>query len=125
MAINAISWFELPVLEMTRAKTFYETVLNISITVHDLDGLIMGWFPGDPSKSGSSGSLVQHQMYTPSDEKGALIYFSCEDLANELSRVEGAGGIVMRPKTEIGDGHGFMALIKDTEGNRVALHSSI
>lgn len=124
MTRNTIGWFELPVLEMARAKTFYETVLKIKITIHDLDGLKMGWFPGDPLKPGSSGSLVQHQMYTPSDRKGALIYFSCQDLANELGRVAAAGGIVLRSKTAIGDGHGYMALIKDTEGNRVALHSA-
>jgi predicted enzyme related to lactoylglutathione lyase len=29
----------------------------------------------------------------------------------------------MQPKTEIGGGHGFMGLIEDTEGNRIALHS--
>lgn len=108
---------------MARAKTFYETVLNIKISVHDLGGLIMGWFPGDPSKPGATGSLVKHDMYTPSDSKGALIYFSCEDLANELGRVEAAGGKVLKPKTAIGEGYGFMALLKDTEGNRVALHS--
>lgn len=29
----------------------------------------------------------------------------------------------MKLKTEIGDGHRYMALIKDKEGNRIALHS--
>ena len=125
MGNNAIGWFELPVSDMARAKTFYETVLDITITVHDLGGLIMGWFPGDPSKPGATGSLVKHEMYTPSDQHGALIYFSCSDLANELGRVEEAGGFVLKPKTAIGGGHGFMALVKDTEGNRVALHSQI
>jgi predicted enzyme related to lactoylglutathione lyase len=54
-----------------------------------------------------------------------LIYFSCADLANELGRVEAAGGTVIKPKTAIGEGYGFTALFKDTEGNRVALHSQI
>ncbi|MCW5517095.1 VOC family protein [Muriicola sp. Z0-33] len=125
MVKNPIGWFELPVSEMGRAKDFYETVLDISITVHDLDGLIMGWFPGNHTNPGSSGSLVQHEMYTPSAEQGVLIYFSCEDLSNELGRVAAAGGTVLRPKTAIGEGHGFMALMLDTEGNRVALHSPI
>ncbi|MEX0288407.1 MAG: VOC family protein [Flavobacteriaceae bacterium] len=120
---NAIGWFELPVSDMDRAKRFYETVLDIEISVHDLGGLVMGWFPVDHSKSGSTGSLVKHEMYNPSDTHGVLIYFECIDLANELGRVEGAGGQILKPKTEIGGGHGFMALLKDTEGNRVALHS--
>ena len=120
---NAIGWFELPVSDMERAQRFYETVLEIKISVHDLDGLVMGWFPVDHTKSGSTGSLVQHEMYKPSDTHGVLIYFECIDLANELSRVEAAGGQILKPKTEIGGGHGFMALLRDTEGNRVALHS--
>jgi predicted enzyme related to lactoylglutathione lyase len=62
-------------------------------------------------------------MYTPSDSQGALIYFSCEDVTNELGRVVGADGEILKQKTEIGGGHGFMALVKDTEGNRIALHS--
>lgn len=67
--------------------------------------------------------LVPHEMYSPSSTEGPLIYFSCKDVVNELSRVEAAHGEILRPKSEIGDGHGFMALIKDTEGNRIALHS--
>lgn len=118
-----VGWFEIPVVDMTRAKRFYDAVFDISISIHDLGGLQMGWFPNDPEKTGATGSLVQHEMYTPSDVYGALVYFSCKNLAAELSRVEGAGGSILKARTEIGDGHGFMALIKDTEGNRIALHS--
>lgn len=118
-----VGWFEIPVENMDRAKKFYDTVFDISIGVHDLGGLVMGWFPNDPEKSGATGSLVQHNMYKASLTDGPLVYFSCKDLANELSRVEGAAGKILKPKTQIGDGHGFMALIGDTEGNRIALHS--
>ncbi|MBD1261174.1 VOC family protein [Maribacter polysiphoniae] len=123
MEYNMIGWFEIPVTDMDRAKAFYETVFDITISVHDLDGLIMGWFPNAPEKKGASGSLVQHSMYIPSTTEGPLLYFTCEDLTKELSRVEGASGTILKQKTEIGGGYGFMALIKDTEGNRIALHS--
>jgi len=118
-----VGWFEIPVLDMDRAKKFYEIVFDISISVHDVGGFIMGWFPSDHTKSGASGSLVKHKMYIPSDSAGSLIYFSCKDVDKELGRVEDAGGEVIQQKTEIGAGHGFMALMKDTEGNRIALHS--
>ncbi len=123
MEHNLIGWFEIPVTNMDRAKKFYETVFAISITVHDLGGLIMGWFPSAPDKKGAAGSLVQHAMYSPSDTQGVLIYFSCEDVANEEGRVKASEGEILQPKKEIGGGHGFMALIKDSEGNRIALHS--
>lgn len=120
---NMVGWFEVPVTDMQRAKKFYDKVFDISISIHDLGGLKMGWFPMAPDKKGASGSLVQHEMYVPSDKAGALLYFSCADVANELGRVKEAGGSIVQSKKEIGGGHGFMALIKDSEGNRIALHS--
>jgi len=123
MEHNMVGWFEIPVNDMDRAKAFYEKVFHTTISVHDLGGIIMGWFPDASGKKGASGSLVKHEMYKPSTTDGPLIYFTCPDLSNELSRVEAAGGTIMQPKTEIGGGHGFMALLKDTEGNRIALHS--
>jgi len=118
-----VGWFEIPVADMNRAKEFYESVLDISISIHEFGNLQMGWFPNGPEKSGATGSLVQHEMYKPSMTDGPLLYFSCKDVALELSRVEGANGKIIQPKTQIGEEHGFMALIKDTEGNRIALHS--
>jgi predicted enzyme related to lactoylglutathione lyase len=123
MEHNMVGWFEIPVEDMERARKFYEEVFDISISVHDLGGIIMGWFPGFPGKTGSSGSLVKHEMYIPSDTAGPLLYFSCKDLATELAKVTNAGGTIIQQKKEIGGGHGFMALLTDTEGNRIALHS--
>lgn len=124
MEHNAVGWFEIPVGDMERAKKFYEAVFESEISVNEFGGFLMGWFPSDHSKSGATGSLVQHDMYKPSATDGVLIYFSCKDLANELGRVEASGGEIMQVKTQIGEGHGFMALMKDTEGNRIALHSN-
>lgn len=123
MEHNMVGWFEIPVEDMERARKFYEEVFDISISVHDLGGIIMGWFPGVQGKTGSSGSLVKHEMYIPSDTAGPLLYFSCKDLATELAKVTNAGGTIIQQKKEIGGGHGFMALLTDTEGNRIALHS--
>lgn len=72
--------------------------------------------------SGAGGALVHHDQYTPS-EKGSLIYFSSEDVEIELSRIEEAGGKILRTKTQISPEAGYMALFLDTEGNRIALHS--
>ena len=118
-----ISWFEIPVSDMDRAKIFYETVFDIKINVQDFGGVIMGWFPFSESKPGAPGSLIKQESYVPSRE-GSLVYFSSENVANELSRIEKAGGSVVQDKTEISPEHGFMGVFIDTEGNRVALHSS-
>ena len=123
MKENLVGWFEIPATDMQRAKAFYDTVFQIEISVHDFGGLLMGWFPFAEGKAGATGSLVQHEDYIPSLTHGPVIYFSCKDVADELGRVEAAGGEILRPKTKISDEHGFMALCKDSEGNRIALHS--
>ena len=122
MQFNPVTWFEIPVNDMERAKAFYEAVFQFEIQLVDFGGLKMGWFPNAGSVSGATGSLMQHESYVPS-HSGTLVYFSCQDVANELSRVEAAGGKVMHNKTQISPEHGFMAVFEDSEGNRIALHS--
>jgi predicted enzyme related to lactoylglutathione lyase len=124
MAYNAVGWFEIPVTNMDRAKKFYETVFKTTISVQDFNGLLMGWFQWVEGAPGAAGSLVFHkEWYQPSDTKGVLIYFSSEDVANELSKIEAAGGKVIQPKTLISEDIGYMGIFIDTEGNRIALHS--
>ena len=123
MEHNMVSWFEIPVNDMDRAKNFYNTVFNINISVQDFGGVQMGWFPYAEGKSGAAGSLIKNEAYQPSDSKGVLIYFSTIDIDSELNKVEAAGGKVIQPKTQISPDVGYMALFMDTEGNRMALHS--
>jgi predicted enzyme related to lactoylglutathione lyase len=40
-----------------------------------------------------------------------------------VDKVEKAGGKILVPKTEISADFGHMAVILDTEGNRIAFHS--
>ena len=118
-----VGWFEIPVTNMERAQRFYETVFDTKIAIHDLDGTLMGWFPGQDESAGAPGSLMLHEEYTPGFN-GTLIYLMCKDLSLELSRVKAAGGQVLQEKTMISPEHGFMGLFKDSEGNRIALHSN-
>ena len=116
-----VSWFEIPALDMERAIAFYEQVFDISIKPVDFGGLVMGWFPPSEEAGAATGSLVKHEGYVP-DKEGIVLYFDCEDLSVELGRVAEAGGKVLQEKTEIGEGHGYMGLLLDSEGNRIALH---
>lgn len=119
-----VGWFEIPVVDMDRAKKFYEEVFQIEIQVQDFGGTLMGWFPWAEGKSGCSGSLILHpEWYTPNRKEGVLIYFSSEDVQNELSRVEAAGGRILKPKTQISPDVGYMGLFHDSEDNRIARHS--
>jgi uncharacterized protein len=51
-----------------------------------------------------------------------LVYFSCDDCAIEARRAAENGGAVFKEKFSIGT-YGFIALITDTEGNMIGLHS--
>ena len=118
-------WFEIPVSDMDRAKKFYEQVFKIKIQVQELGQTRMGWFPfaQDPEARGASGSLVYNPDFYQPSSAGVLIYFSSADVAEELGRVEEAGGTLLRDKTLIREDIGFMGLFIDSEGNRIAVHS--
>ena len=119
---NAISWFEIPVKNFERAKSFYNTMLDTKIKDTPMDGVKYGMFPYDEDNNAVGGGIVQMEGYTPSKE-GVVVYLNGgNDLSEPLSRVEQAGGTVVMPKTDIGE-NGFMAQILDTEGNKIALHS--
>jgi len=127
MKNNMVGWFEIPVENMDRAITFYETVFDVKLERHAMGLLDMAWFPLVQEGGGSPGTLVRHPDYYKPSQNGVLVYFTAHsgDLANELSRVEAAGGQVLQGKTQISEDHGYMALLIDTEGNRVALHSRV
>lgn len=121
---NVINWFEIPVNDLDRASKFYSEMLGVTLDFTDFGPFKMAVFPagGDGSEMVVHGALVQGEGYTPGDAGPMLYLNGGDDLAEPLSRVESAGGTVLQPKTSIGQ-HGFMAIFRDTEGNRLALHS--
>ncbi len=122
---NVVGWFELPVINMDRAIKFYQTVFGFELSRNKIGNLDMAWFPYIETGLGTTGSLVYNQdCYKPSSD-GTLIYFTAHSghLENELSMVEQAGGKILQPRTLITDEIGYMTIILDSEGNRIALHS--
>jgi len=121
---NAISWFEIPARDIQRAQTFYETILNLKLTSLDLENFQMRMFPtSDPQ--GVGGALIYSgDFYKPSATDGPLVYLNANpDMQKVLDEVEKAGGKITQPKTQISPEYGYMSVIIDTEGNRIALHS--
>ena len=118
-------WFEIPVSDFDRARNFYEKVFDIHIQVQELGKTRMGWFPfaQDPQARGAGGSLVYNPDFYKPSATGVLIYFSSKNIDQELDRVEESGGVVLRKRTLISEGVGYMGLFRDSEGNRIALHS--
>ena len=120
---NPVGWFEIYVQDLDRAKNFYEQVLGIELSKLEspMPELEMLAFPMNMEAGGASGALARMDG-CPSGGMGTLVYFTCDDCANESSRVATAGGKVCKPKFSIGQ-YGFIAMVMDTEGNMVGLHS--
>lgn len=120
---NAINWFEIPTTNYQRAKKFYETILDATITDMPMPEGEYGMFPFDMEGGGVGGALIQSEGQQPS-MTGSTIYLNGgDDLSVPLGRVEAAGGKIIFPKMGIGE-NGFIAHFSDTEGNRVAFHSA-
>ena len=120
---NPVGWFELYVSDMNRAKTFYEKVFNRPLSDLPIPGAdySMCTFAMDSQATGAAGALVLHPTMKPGTG-GTLIYFSCMDCADEQQRVTQYGGLVHQPKHAIGE-YGFIAIVGDSEGNTIGLHS--
>ena len=118
---NALNWFEIPVSNFARAKSFYEKVLGTAIEPMEMGPVTMGMLSTDQNAVG--GAIVHGDGGSPSSS-GTIVYLNGgEDLAPMLARAQQAGGTVMVPKTEIGNDFGFFAHFLDSEGNKVGLHS--
>lgn len=122
---NAISWFEIPADDLDRAQKFYETIFGISMFPMNMENMKMRMFPVDDPMTGIGGAIVDSGgFHKPSSTDGPLVYLNGNpDVQLVLDKVTAAGGSIVVPKTEISPEYGFMAVILDTEGNRIGLHS--
>ena len=131
MKPNPVAWFEIYVQDIDRAKTFYETVFQATLEKlppppapegQSCEGDMDIWtFPMSEQDCGAPGALIRMEG-VPSGGGGTMVYFSCEDCAVEAARAAESGGSIFREKMPIGE-HGFIAMVNDTEGHMIGLHS--
>jgi predicted enzyme related to lactoylglutathione lyase len=116
---NQVVWFDIPALDLERAIRFYSRVLNIAVTQEDL-GMPMGVFAHEGP--GVSGCVFVDEANKPSAE-GPLLYFNVNGRLDEaVAAATENGGKVVMPRHSIGP-YGHRAIVLDSEGNRIALHS--
>jgi predicted enzyme related to lactoylglutathione lyase len=118
---NPVGWFEVYVQDMTRARAFYEAVFDVQLTKLEGTQFEMWAFPTRPHGSGAPGALVKLPGY-PSGGNSVIVYFSCADCAVEASKAASSGGMIETSKKSVGQ-YGYIALVFDTEGNIIGLHS--
>ncbi|HEV3383615.1 MAG TPA: VOC family protein [Gemmata sp.] len=120
MMANQFVWVDIPVLDLDRASRFYSAVLGAAVTKQSFEGMSFALLPG--YETDVSGCLACSDKDKPSDH-GPLIYLNCQGRLDEaVAAASSSGGKVLIPKHQIGP-HGFRAVVMDSEGNRIALHS--
>jgi predicted enzyme related to lactoylglutathione lyase len=120
MAVEMVSWIEIPAENVERAKRFYEAVFEFTIVNLDVGGEVYPCFP-NKGGDGFSGALVQYEFTKPGNQ-GPLVYLnSYGHMELMLQRIAASGGTIIQQKKEIAAGFGFFALFEDTEGNLLAL----
>ena len=82
---------------------------------------VMCAFPTSPEGAGAAGALIRCPGY-PAGANSVIVYFRCADCAVEAARAVQAGGKIEERKKSIGP-YGHIALVADTEGTVVGLHS--
>ena len=123
---NAITWFEIPVAGIKRAKKFYEAVLDIKLTTAKAEADIeaMELFPRLPDVSMGrtdvvSGSLIKADRLHPTGD-GIMVYLNANpEIDKAIDRIEPAGGKVILPKTK--NPAGYVCIFRDTEGNKIGM----
>lgn len=126
--MNPVSWFEIYVDDMERAKAFYEAVFQVQLTkLPEPEGVTfeekieMYAFEMHDGKPGASGAIVKMDGM-PAGGSNTLVYLSCNDCSIECGRVVENGGSVLKEKFSIGQ-YGFISIVSDTENNVIGLHS--
>jgi uncharacterized protein len=114
---NALNWFEIPVIDMDRAKHFYQVIFSIHMEEHTMMDMQMAYFPVDPGNGKISGALAKSEFHVPVME-GITIYLNGNpNLAAILEKVESENCKILMPKTLIDEQTGYIAFFADTEGN--------
>jgi len=122
MKRNAVSWFEIAVSDLSKAREFYEAVLQVGLISEEAGECGMLMFPFD-EQDGVGGCLWCQDGFEPGPG-GTMVYLNAEgDLDAALDRAVTAGGRLITQRTAIPP-HGYFAHIADLEGNHVGLYSS-
>ena len=117
---NRLVWFDIPVADLDRSRAFYAAVLGIAVhreKFGDFDFCVLD------HADGNGGCLIKEPA-SISANGGILCYLNVDGrIRDAVEQVAKNGGKVVQPTHPIGP-HGFRAIVHDSEGNRIALHST-
>ena len=116
---NSVVWVDIPVARLDRAIAFYSAMLGETVEKEGGPGFSFGLLP----HAEVGGCLVEANGDSQPSRNGALVYLNAEGrLKQAVEAVKTHGGQVLQDIHPIGP-HGWRAIVLDSEGNRIALHS--
>ena len=115
-------WVDIPVHDLDRAIDFYAAVLGTPVTREGGPGFSFGLLA-------HSGGDVAGCLYLADDgnapsPRGPLVYLNVDGRIVDAERAVAARGGRIVQSTHAIAPHGYRAIVLDSEGNRVALHSA-
>ena len=118
---HLINWVEIPVTNMQRAKSFYSTILGVTLNTMEMGGTEYALFPSEDKFN--SGALVHGEYYKPGPD-GIVIYLNGgKDLNHILKKVNDDGGEVITEKMFLSTEAGHIGMFIDSEGNKIGIQN--
>ncbi len=116
---NKVVWLDIPVVDLDRAVAFYRAVLDCDVAIETFGEMRFAIIAHD---QGNGGCLITNPDEVAAD-RGMLVYFNVDGRLQEaVGKVTELGGEITQPVHSLGP-HGFRAVVRDSEGNRLAIHA--
>lgn len=123
---NPIVHFEIPAEDVARAKKFYEKTFGWQIEKFQMPGdeywIVRTTEVDKKMMPTKPGAINGGMMKRKNPQQPFMNYISVQSIDEMCKTIKANGGMVVMPKQEIGQGMGWIAAFKDTEGNIMGLH---
>ena len=120
---HRVVWVDIPAVDIERATVFYAAVLDVKIARGISPAFPFGLFEAGHDDVGACVRDLDGDLQP--GLKGPLVYLNVEGrLSKAVEAAVAHGGTVLREPEQAGP-YGWRALILDSEGNQIALHSPV
>jgi len=118
---NQVVWVDVPVVDLDRAINFYSAILGEPVTKEQFGDCAFGLLPH--AQTNVAGCLAVMEDRKPS-ANGPLVYFNANGRIDEAVNAARTFDVeIIEERLEMGE-HGVRAVLFDSEGNKIALHSN-
>jgi uncharacterized protein len=120
--MNKVVHFEVPYDDKEKCQGFYEKVFGWQFqNIPEMNYTIAHTVEVDEKQMPKESGAINGGMFKRAEDlKAPVITIKVDDINETLEKIEETGGEIVREKSDVGD-MGYIAYLKDTEGNVVGL----